>query len=83
MVRVRKAMFVVAIAAAGLSAGCQNDKGSSDTSSGKVVSRTQNQDVTPEGVSVQSRTQVKEMPSGEQVRETQMQTPQANIERLA
>jgi hypothetical protein len=82
MARVSKATFVLgaasALALAAL-AGCQNDRGSSTSNSdsggnGRVVSRNQTQDVTPGGTAVQTRTQVREMPSGERVRETQMRT---------
>jgi hypothetical protein len=67
------------VAVAALAGGCQNDRSSSsssgaDSSGGRVISRTQNQDVTPEGTQVQTRTQVRETPSGERVRETQMRT---------
>ena len=77
MDRVSKAMVALGVAStvalAGLAGGCQNDKGTSD-SGGKVISRNQTQDVTPGGTAVQTRTQVRETPSGEQIRETQMQT---------
>ena len=83
MARVRKASFafgVVSTMALGVLAGCQNDGGSSGSADGggsgggRIVSRTQNQDVTPGGTAVQTRTQVRETPSGERVRETQMRT---------
>ena len=79
MARVSKATFALGLAGAlGLSAlvGCQNDHGStaSSDSNGKVVARTQHQDVTPEGTAIQTRTQIRETPSGQVVRETQMQT---------
>lgn len=48
-------------------AGCQNGNG-------EVKSRTQDQEVRPDGTSVQTRTQVRETPSGSTVRETQTQT---------
>ena len=48
--------------------GCQNDGG------GQVQSRTQDQEVRPDGTAVQTRTQVRETPSGSTVRETQTQT---------
>ena len=80
MARVRKAKFAFGVAStvvlAALAGGCQNDSGSSSSSGsgGRVISRTQNQDVTPGGTAVQTRTQVRETPSGERVRETQMRT---------
>jgi hypothetical protein len=67
-------MFVSSVVAlTALAGGCQNDRGSSD-GDGRVISRTQHQDVTPGGTAVQTRTQVRETPSGERVRETQMRT---------
>jgi hypothetical protein len=82
MARVSKATFVLGaasiLALAAFGGGCQNDKGSastsSDTSGGRVISQNQTQDVTPEGTAIQTRTQVRETPSGQQVRETQMRT---------
>ena len=81
MPRVNKATFVFGAASALTLAafvGCQNDRGSSsassDSSGGRIVSRNQTQDVTPGGTAVQTRTQVRETPSGERVRETQMRT---------
>jgi hypothetical protein len=82
MARVSKATFVFGIATtvalAALAGGCQNDGGSGSSStsggSGRIVSRNQTQDVTPGGTAVQTRTQVRETPSGERVRETQMRT---------
>ena len=47
--------------------GCQNDGG------GEVISRTQDQDVRPDGTAVQTRTQVRETDTGARVRETQTQ----------
>lgn len=76
MSRSNHARFVFAVSAstlvAALAAGCQNDGGSDG--GGRVVSRTQNQDVTPGGTAIQTRTQIRETPSGERVRETQMRT---------
>ena len=81
MARVSKATFVwgaaSVVALAALAGGCQNDeKGStaSSDSGGKIISRNQTQDVTPGGTAVQTRTQVRETPSGEQIRETEMRT---------
>lgn len=80
MARVSKATAVLGMASvmalSALAVGCQNDGGSSrsDSGGGRVISRTQNQDVTPGGTAVQTRTQVRETPSGERVRETQMRT---------
>ena len=79
MARVRNVSFVFGVAstmALGVLAGCQNDGGSSASGDGggKVISQTQNQDVTPGGTAIQTRTQVRQTPSGEVVRETQMQT---------
>ena len=82
MARASKAAFLFGVAStvtlAALAGGCQNDGGSSRTSSdssgGRIVSRNQTQDVTPGGTAVQTRTQVRETPSGERVRETQMRT---------
>ena len=77
MVRAKSALFGLGVAGtatlAALAAGCQNDGGSS-SSGGRVVSRTQHQDVTPGGTQVQTQTQIRETPSGERVRETQMRT---------
>src|SRR5215213_4764943 len=78
MARVSKATWALGFAGAvALSSlvGCQNDKGSTASdSNGKVVARTQHQDVTPEGTAIQTRTQIRETPSGQQIRETQKQT---------
>ena len=81
MARVSKATFVLGVAStvalAALAGGCQNDGGSSTSGGsggGRIVSRNQTQDVTPGGTAVQTRTQVRETPSGERVRETQMRT---------
>jgi hypothetical protein len=81
MARVSKATFVwgaaSALALAAMAGGCQNDKGSTattDSSGGKIISQNQTQDVTPGGTAIQTRTQVRETPSGEQIRETQMRT---------
>ena len=80
MARVRNASFVLGVAstmALAALAGCQDDGGASTASGdggGKVISQTQNQDVTPGGTAIQTRTQVRQTPSGEVVRETQMQT---------
>ena len=58
-----------------LAAGCQNDQSASGGSSGgRVVSQTERRDVTPGGTEVNTRTQVRETPSGQRVRETQMRT---------
>ena len=57
-----------------LSAGCQNDHSASSSSEGRVVSESHRQDVTPGGTEVQTRTQVRETPSGQRVRETEMRT---------
>ena len=48
--------------------GCQSDGGS-----GEVQSRTQDQEVRPDGTAVQTRSQVRETDSGATVRETQTQ----------
>jgi hypothetical protein len=86
MIRVNQLTFVLgavsALSLAALAGGCQNDRGtstsrtsySSDSDNGRVISRTQSQDVTPGGTAVQTRTQIRETPSGERVRETQMRT---------
>ena len=81
MARVSKATFAFGAASAltlAALAGCQNDRGSSSSSNsdsgGRIISRNQTQDVTPGGTAVQTRTQVRETPSGERVRETQMRT---------
>lgn len=80
MARVSKATFIrgaaSAVALAALVGGCQNENGSSASSDsgGKIISRNQTQDVTPGGTAVQTRTQVRETPSGEQIRETEMRT---------
>ena len=79
MHRLSKPVFALAAASttalALLSAGCQNDRSASSSSSdGRVVSETQRQDVTPGGTQVQTRTQVRETPSGQRVRETEMRT---------
>jgi hypothetical protein len=81
MARVNKATLVwgaaSALALAAMAGGCQNDKGStatSDSSGGKIISQNQTQHVTPGGTAVQTRTQVRETPSGEHVRETEMRT---------
>lgn len=47
--------------------GCQNGNG-------EIKSRTQDQEVRPDGTAVQTRSQVRETPSGTTVRETQTQT---------
>ena len=76
MSRVSNATAVRGVAAAvsmAVLAGCQNDSSSTE-SGGRVISQTQHQDVTPEGTQIQTRTQVRETPSGQQIRETQMQT---------
>ena len=57
-----------------LAAGCQNDQSASSSSEGHVVSQTERHDITPEGTEVQTRTQVRETPSGQRVRETEMKT---------
>lgn len=49
--------------------GCQHDK----SAEGEVTARSQNQEVRPDGTAVQTRTQVRETPSGTTVRETQTQ----------
>jgi hypothetical protein len=80
MARVSKTAFVFGVATVALAAlagGCQKDSGAStsgSSSGGKVISQNQTQDVTPGGTAVQTRTQVRETPSGETVRETQMRT---------
>jgi hypothetical protein len=78
MHRFRKPLLTLAAAStAGLAllcAGCQNDRSASSSSDGRVVSETHRQDVTPGGTEVQTRTQVRETPGGQRVRETEMRT---------
>ena len=56
-------------------AGCESmgggDKGSANTSGGKVIDRDQQQTVSPDGSAQRTRTQVRQTPSGATVRETQ------------
>jgi hypothetical protein len=52
--------------------GCQSDGGTE----GEVVSRSQDQDVRPDGTAVQTRSQVRQTPDGTTVRETQTQERQ-------
>jgi hypothetical protein len=77
MNRFSKPLFTLAAASttalAALAAGCQNDH-SSSSSDGRVISETHRQDVTPGGTEIQTHTQVRETPSGQRVRETQMNT---------
>ena len=61
---------------AALVTGCQNDQSASSSSSseGRVVSQTERRDITPEGTEVQTKTQVRETPEGQRIRETEMRT---------
>lgn len=71
MTRSRSRVILTAASAVflGMAAvGCQHDK-----NEGEVTARTQNQEVRPDGTAVQTRTQVRETPSGTTVRETQTQ----------
>ena len=52
----------------------RNDQSASASSEGRVISETHRQDVTPGGTKVQTHTQVRETPSGQRVRETEMKT---------
>ena len=51
--------------------GCKSNK-----NEGEVKARTQDQTVRPDGTAVQTRTQIRETPSGQTVRETQTQERQ-------
>lgn len=50
-----------------LAVGCKSDNG------GEVTSRTQDQEIRPDGTAVQTRSQVRETGSGATVKETQTQ----------
>ena len=69
MTGVRSRLFLTAASAvlSVVAVGCKSDGG------GEVTSRTQDQEVRPDGTAVQTRTQVRETPSGATVQETQTQ----------
>lgn len=68
MIGSRKIVTAASAVVLGVAAlGCQNR-------GGEVKSRSQDQQVRPDGTAVQTRTQVRETPSGSTVRETQTQT---------
>ena len=71
-------MIVCGVAApvvvAVLAAGCQNDQSASGSSEGTVVSQSERHDITPEGTEIQTKTQIRETPDGQRVRETEMKT---------
>jgi hypothetical protein len=72
MIGSRMALTAASAVLIGLAAvGCKSNK-----NGGEVTARTQDQTVQPDGTAVQTRTQVRETPSGETVRETQTQTRQ-------
>ena len=68
MIGTRVTLTAASAVLLGLAAvGCQNGNG-------EVKSRTQDQEVRPDGTAVQTRSQVRETPGGTTVRETQTQT---------
>lgn len=68
MIGSRKIVTAASAVVLGVAAlGCQNR-------GGEVKSRSQDQEVRPDGTAVQTRTRVRETPSGSTVRETQTQT---------
>ena len=68
-------VLIASLALTFAGSGCESmgggDKGSANTSGGKVIDRDQQQTVSPDGSAQRTRTQVRQTPSGATVRETQ------------